>query len=109
MMPRWIESRAGHQLLVRRFGHFPAPREADARFLDYGHRLWPKRIAAPAEAHRLWHSNARQFILDQRQFTRQPRSIERLRKVSVRPRMIADLEAHPVQLGDVSPGHEALS
>ncbi len=106
MMTMRVQRRAQLQLAVLHFRLRSAPRELDAVLAQHLHGFRTKAITGPGEADGLGHLHLGKFVVDEREFGGQRGGAARCGDVGVGPRMVADLKAHRVQLGDVLPGHE---
>ena len=106
MMAKRVIGRAHHGPAVLHFRSSAAPRQRYAAAPEHRDRFRAERIAAPGETRGLRHFHPAQFVVHQRQFRLQARRAAGSGKVRVRPRVIAGLESHRVQFGDLLPRHE---
>ena len=109
VVPTRIIREPEFQRAVAAFGILATARKAIAQVPQPPQRLGTKAIAAPGETRRARHADFLQGVFDQGQFAREAAGGPRDRGVRMRPGMVADLEAHLMNLGDVLPGHKVLS
>ena len=109
MMLGRIERGAELQRAVLGLGRNTAPGEPEAAFPQDPQRLRSEVIGAMRVADRAGHAHFLQLVVDQGQLAGHAGGILGCGEVCMRPGVIANLESHLVDLGDLQPGHEILA